>query len=114
MYSITETENGVIGYVDEPRYIKVKPSSGAFIQTDEKHAEGLAFLGRPYNLHNRPPMKEGLPVVIVNEKDGGEILLAELNALEGRTEEVFCDMDISIEDIKEALCEIDEALEGSN
>ena len=112
MYQITDTERGVIGYCDEPRYIKIKPSSGAYIPVTEAEAEGIAFLGTPYNLHNKPPIKEGLRTVIVNEKDGGEIMLGEIKDMEGRTGDVLCDMDADIEDIKEALCEIDEILEG--
>ena len=112
MYQITDTERGVIGYCDEPRYIKIKPSSGAFIQTTEAEAEGIAFLSTPYNLHNRPPMKEGLRTVIVNEKDGGEILLGEIASVEEETGDALCELDAGLEDVKDALCEIDEILEG--
>lgn len=114
MYQLTDTESGLIGYCDEPRYIKIKPSSGAYVQTTEAEAEGIAFLGTPYNLSNRPPMKEGLRTVIVNEKDGGEILLYEIDEVEAETGDALCELDAGLEDVKDALCEIDGILEGGN
>lgn len=114
MYSVTDTERGLIGYADYPNYIKIKPSSGAYIQTDEAHAEGVAFRGTPYNLHNKPPMREGLRTVIVNETDGGEVIVNEVGGLEGRTGDVLCDLDASLEAVKDALCELDEMIEGGN
>ncbi len=112
MYQITDTQRGVIGYCDEPRYIKIKPSSGAYVPATEAEAEGIAFLGTPYNLDNRPPMKEGLRTVIVNEKDGGEILLYEIDEVEAETGDALCELDAGLEDVKDALCELDEILEG--
>ena len=113
MYQITDTVSGVIGYCDEPRYIKIKPSSGAFIPTTKEEAEGIAFLGVPYNIYNKPPMKQGLKTVIITTKDNGEILLGEINSVEEYTGNALCELDTNIEEIKEALCEIDEILEGS-
>lgn len=112
MYQITDTERGVIGYCDEPRYIKIKPSSGAYIPATEADAEGVAFLGTPYNLHNRPSMKEGLQTVIVNERDGGEILLGSIEYVEAYTGDALCELDAGLEEVKDALCELDEILEG--
>jgi len=112
MYQITDTESGLIGYCDEPRYIKIKPSSGAYVPATEADAEGVAFLGTPYNLSNRPPMKESLRTVIINEKDGGEILLYEIEDVEAYTGDALCELDAGLEDVKDALCELDEILEG--
>lgn len=114
MYQITDTESGLLGYADEPRYIKIKPSSGAYVPTTKEEAEGVAFLGMPYNLDNKPPMREGLRTVIVSEKDSGEILLGEIEDVEAETGDALCELDAGLEDVKDALCEIDEILEGGN
>ena len=45
------TSNGErIGLCSEPRYIKVNPNSGCFVQTQESDAQGIAVMGNPYNL----------------------------------------------------------------
>ncbi len=59
-------------------------------------------------------MKEGLRTVIVNEKDGGEILLGEIESVEATTGDALCELDAGLEDVKDALCEIDGILEGGN
>ena len=112
MFEIIDTERGLIGYCDEPRYIKIKPSSGAYVPTTKEEAEGLAFLSTPYNLDNKPPMKEGLRTVIVAEKDSGEILLGSIEYVEAYTGDALCELDAGLEDVKDALCELDEILEG--
>ena len=57
-------------------------------------------------------MREGLRTVIVNETDGGEVIVHEVGGLEGRTGDVLCDLDASLEAVKDALVELDEILEG--
>lgn len=49
MYKIVE--NGeIVDLIDEPRYIRLKEETGAFIQTDEEHAQGIAVRNDPFNL----------------------------------------------------------------
>ena len=44
------TSEGERTLCDEPRYIKVNPNSGCFIQAGLEDAQGVAVLGTPYNL----------------------------------------------------------------
>ena len=37
-------------FCEEPRYIKVNPTSGCFIQATPEDAQGIAVFGQPYNL----------------------------------------------------------------
>ena len=84
MYEILEVDKGVIGYVDEPRYIKLKVTSGAFIPCKKEDAQGVALKGTPYNLAGHDEIKiqvmendtmttQAAPAVYVREVDGGEI-----------------------------------------
>ena len=67
------SEGRVVGMVDKPRFIKYKPESNCFVQTDKENAQGVAVMGQAYNL---PGHKEiiGCPDAIILEKDGFEIL----------------------------------------
>lgn len=49
MYIIT-SQNERIALCEAPRYIKVNPQNGCFIQTQETDAQGIAVMGNPYNL----------------------------------------------------------------
>jgi hypothetical protein len=94
MIRVINTATGeTVGYTEQARFIK-RSSAGVFIQTDEEHAQGVAYMGKPYNLRDR----DGLGVedtVMLIEFDGGEILNLAENAAN------------SIASIEDALCEID-------
>ncbi len=112
MIRIVNTATGdTVGYTEKARYIKLS-SAGIYVQTDEEHAEGIAYMGNPYNLRDR----EGLGVedtVMLIECDGGEILnLAEMAAGNiASIEDALCEQDETLEErlaaIEDALCEMD-------
>ena len=113
MYRIINIGNGkTIGFTNLVRYIKVKPSTGVYIQCPVEEAEGIAFASTPFNLAGKEAMKEGLATVIISEKDDGLIMSDAIDDAVVPIDEVLCDFDSDIEDIKDALCEIDELLEG--
>lgn len=69
---INVSTGDTIGYAESVRYIK-RSSSGAFVQTDEEHAQGIAYMSKPYNLYGR----EGLGLEDTARLipiDSGEIL----------------------------------------
>lgn len=49
MYVIT-SDGERVALCEAPRYIKVNPVSGCYIQADMTEAQGIAVLGQPYNL----------------------------------------------------------------
>lgn len=112
MFRIINLNDGeVVGYSEKPYFIKKKTSTGCFIKASEEEAQGIAYKNKPYNLQGR----EGLGVddtAVLIECDTAEGMNDEISASEGRTDDVLCEMDMSIEDIKEALCEIDEIING--
>lgn len=72
MYRIV-SEGGVVSLCDEPRYVRRKPSTGAWIRTDEENAEAVAVRGTLYSLPGKPVV-DGAPVASIMQLDGGEIL----------------------------------------
>ena len=80
---------------ESPRYIKVKPSSGAYIQSTKEEAQGISVLGTPYNLtghteitrivydeETQETRKEIAPEAIVLELDGGGELMRQQESQE--------------------------------
>lgn len=115
MFEIIRADSGVIGYVDEPRYIKVKPSTGAFIPCPKEDAQGIALKGTPYNLsgHNEItitvmegdlPVVKPAPEVYVREVDGGEVSFAQSEKIVKVDEEATTGL-IAVTDLYEELIE---------
>ena len=93
MFEIRKVEDHtLISITEEPRYIRVNPNSGAYIQCKKEIAEGVAVKGTPYSLNNK---LSGLPDVMIREIDGGEYILDSQ------------DQKSSILEIENALCELD-------
>lgn len=112
MYKIIDTDNGnVIGYTNKVLYIRLKAETGCYVSCKRENAEGIAFNSVPYNLSGHT-MKDGLKTVVVSEDDDGAVIVQIVADSEGRTGDVLCDLDSDIEEIKDALCEIDEQLNG--
>lgn len=73
MYLLIRTADGVeIGAVERPQYIR-KSAEGAYIETNEKDARGVAYLGVAYNLWNREPIGADETVMLV-ERDAGQTM----------------------------------------
>ena len=86
-----------VAIVETPRYIKVKPSTGVYIETDEKQAEGVAINGKGvYSLNGK--LKD-LPEAEVRKIDGGVFVFGHEHDLAG--------VHNSLLDIETALCELD-------
>lgn len=81
------SEGKTIAICDEPRYIRLKAETGAYVRATQENAQGIAVLGEPYNLPGhieitRTTVKDEetrelenvtAPEVYVVEVDGGEI-----------------------------------------
>ena len=112
MYKIIDTETDkIIGYTNKVLYIRLKQETGCYVSCKREIAEGVAFNSTPYNLSGHT-MKDELKTVVVSEDDDGTVIVQIVAESEGRTGDVLCDLDSDIEEIKDALCEIDEQLNG--
>lgn len=60
-----------IGFTEKPRFVRVKPESGAFVETTQDKAEGVAYKSKVFNLfgHEIGGVEETVSVV---PYDGGD------------------------------------------
>ncbi|MBQ7609096.1 MAG: hypothetical protein IJU76_14195 [Desulfovibrionaceae bacterium] len=97
MYQIVS--NGeVVALCDKPRYVRVKPQSGAYIETDAEHAEALAVNGVLYSLPDKTPIGDA-PVAFVSSVDGGNFVFDNYVPASKYA--------ASIAALEDAMCEID-------
>jgi hypothetical protein len=117
MYRIFN-DGRTIAICDKPTYIRLKEETGVYVSATGENAQGIAVAGVPYNLpgHDEIKLTDGqtAPEAYAMEIDGGELLTAEIAGAEGRTGDVLCGLDASIEEIKDVLCELDARLEGGS
>ena len=73
MYKIESTSGVVLGYVDEPRYIRLS-KNGSYVQAPKELATGVAFNSNPYHLVGKDELKGALDYVFVVKIDSGEVL----------------------------------------
>ena len=89
MYEII-SDGKIVSLCDKPRYIKLKPSTGCFIQTTEDEAQGVSAGGKPYNLSGHTEITVTnyneetetsetvpAPVADIRDVDGGEVTFME-------------------------------------
>ena len=89
MYEVIKKDTGErIAICEQPRYVRLNKTSGAFIQCSRDEAEGVAVNGTVYKLKDNAE-------VSINEIDSGEIILA----VNGQAKELL--------EIKAALCDLD-------
>ena len=79
----------IVALCDEPRYVKRKAATGAYIQCEADEAEGVAARGVFY------PMAD----VFIDKVDSGEILLSQYVPIEQYRE--------AIASLEDAICELD-------
>lgn len=112
------------GFCEKPRYIKIKPETGVYIEAKFEDAIGVAFGGVVYNLLGRNEIPNA-PQAIIKEIDGAEIVFNDKIKITEHDENIFeietvlCEFDITlnerineINEIGLALCELDEAING--
>lgn len=124
MYAIIS--GGVlVALCDRPRYIKVNPKTGAYIEATEIEAIGIAVGGNVYNLSGRVDI-EGAPEATIRNDDIGEyvflnaVKIAEneeaTNAGFAEVEDAVCEFEASADErmsaMEDALCEFDTMLYG--
>ena len=89
MYEII-SEGQIVSLCDKPRYIKVKPSTGCYIEATAEDAQGVSASGKPFNLSGHTEITVTnydeetetsetvpAPVADVREVDGGEVAFKE-------------------------------------
>ena len=114
MYKII-VDGQAVAMTDKPQFVRFV--NGVSQKCNYEEAEGVIAGGRGYNLNNHNAYPDA-PTAWVHKCDGweivfqddGRITLNEINTAE--LQDAACDMDADIEDIKDALCELDELING--
>lgn len=120
MYQII-INNEIKGFCEKPRFIKIKPETGVYIEAKLDEAIGVAFNGVAYNLVGHNEISD-MPQVVVSELDGAECVFKDgikITACENNVFEVesaLCELDTvsdeRMNNIELALCELDEIVNG--
>lgn len=116
--------NGEIkGFCEKPRWIKIKPETGVYIEVKFEDAIGVAFGGVVYNLFGRNEILD-TPQAIVKEIDGAEVVFSDNAKITKQGENIFevesalCELDTTSDErmsnIELALCELDEIINGGD
>lgn len=113
------SEGRLIALCEEPRYVKLNTESGAYVQTTEKDAEGIAVSGEVYNLPGGTAIPER-PEALIDERDaaeyvfGNRVRIEENEAAIVDAEDALCETnaetDARLTEVEDALCELDAAI----
>lgn len=79
MYQIIK-DGTVMAYVERPRYIR-KHENGAFVETSEAEAQGIAINGTPYQILGRENMPGAEATVGISEVDGGIVMVGQRDSI---------------------------------
>ena len=96
MYKIV-SEGRLLAICEEPRYVRKKESTGAWIQTDSENAEAIAVKGQLYGFDNHEV--EGRPTANIIPIDGLEYVF------DNYVQDV--DYKTAIAALEDAMCDID-------
>ncbi len=119
------SNGAVVALCDNPRWVRVKPESGAWIQTNKDHAEALAVNGKLYNINGGTAAGDA-PQAIVTEEDGGEYIFQARATIQRNREDsdasfvvledTMCDLDAitdaRVTAVEDAICDLDMAING--
>lgn len=67
---ITKTDGQLVGYTEEPIYIRKHPN-GCYVQTSREKAEGISYKSTPYSLGGL----NGVDEVLVVQQDANDIYM---------------------------------------
>lgn len=124
MYAII-SGGALIALCDKPRYVRMNPDSGAYVEATPEEAEGISVKGDLYNINGGNAIPDA-PEAVVREDDVAEYVfnnrarIVENEETAGtavvQIEEALCEQDAATEErltaVEEALCELDNAING--
>ena len=86
MYAVMRGDE-ILSICEKPIYIKIKPSTGVYIEATPEEAYGIAVAGKVYNLGDRVIL-EGADSVYVLEDNTGEWIYRNYQSLAQAKEEL--------------------------
>ncbi len=124
MYAIL-SGGALVSLCDKPRYVRLNPDSGAYIEAKPEEAIAVAVNGSLYNIKDGSAVPDA-PQAVVQERDGAEYVFANrariaeneqtTGAAVVQLEDALCEQDMAQEErvsaLEDAVCELDAALNG--
>ncbi len=124
MYAIL-SGGALVALCDKPRYVRLNPESGAYVEAAPEEAIAVSVNGDLYNINGGSAVPDA-PEAVVREDDmaeyvfGNRARIVENEQAAGaavvQLEEALCEQDAATEErltaVEEALCELDSAING--
>ena len=124
MYAIL-SGGALVALCDKPRYVRLNPDSGAYVEAAPEEAIAVSVNGDLYNINGGSSIPDA-PEAVVSESDVSEFVfhnrarILENEATTGtavvQLEEALCEQDAATEErltaVEEALCELDIVING--
>ncbi len=124
MYAILSC-GALLALCDKPRYVRLNPDSGAYVETAPEEAIAVSVNGDLYNINGGSAIPNA-PEAIVRQDDAAEYIfgnrarIAQNEETTGASvvqlEEALCEQDAATEErltaVEEALCELDNTING--
>lgn len=124
MYAIL-SGGALVALCDKPRYVRLNPESGAYVEAEPEEAIAISVKGDLYNLPGGTAIPDA-PEAVVREDDVAEYVfrnrarIVENEETTGaavvQLEEALCEQDTATEErlsaVEEALCELDSVING--
>lgn len=124
MYAIL-SGGALVALCDKPRYVRLNPESGAYVEAAPEEAIAIAVNGELYNLPGGTAIPDA-PEAVVREGDVTEYVfrnraqIVETKETTGaavvQLEEALCEQDAATDErvsaIEDAVCELDSIING--
>lgn len=117
---LIKSDGKTVGICERPRFIKVKDSTGCFVESAEEEAQGVSANGTPYNLAGHDeiqidgetaPEAEVISTELLDYVKGLEDDNAALVEANAALEDTICELDSStdgrITNAEDSICELD-------
>lgn len=124
MYAIL-SGGALVALCDKPRYVRLNPESGAYVEAEPEEAIAISVKGDLYNLPGGTAIPDA-PEAVIREGNVEEYVfrnrarIVETEETTGaavvQLEEALCEQDAATEErlsaVEEALCELDSVING--
>ena len=96
MYKVTGSDGNVIANLENPLYISIS-ESGSYFPCNANKARGIAINGVPYHLIGRDLMSGKEQDVLLEEINGGEVILKNTRGVNDLTDQMIAVQELMVE-----------------